>query len=217
MYKHQMTQPINNYLKILSYLKTFEGDEEYHEMESVLVGVVEETKHKIFRELKKEELILLTGGPAPIYSFGRTTRDGYGGRDVQWNRVKIGENTPFKGKITFKGSKHLRDELQLFDNNKINIHVGNNSTANMILNSSSSTISNNASSQIDRIIETLKKDKPSLNDQTFDIAISTFELLKAEIDTGKSTQDTWTKVLSIGANISSIGSLVLTLMQQFPK
>jgi hypothetical protein len=209
---------MNNYLKILSHLKAYEGDEQYHDIGEILVGMNKATMNKVFIELKKEGLIKLTGGPAPIYSTGLTNRDGYGSREVRWHSTKIGTDRPYKGKITFKGSKYLKDELQLIDINKMNIRIGDNSTANMILHSPNSTILNKPHSRdtINKIIEVLKNDTTQ-DASTISFAISTFSLLRAEVDLGNPTQDTWNKAFTIGANIASVGSLVLALVQQFTK
>jgi len=213
-----MTQHINNYLKILSYLKEYEGDEEYHEIEHVLVGINDEMKHKVFRELAKEGFVKLNGGPAPVYSVGKPSRDNYGSRQFSWQHSTIGESTPYKGKITFKGSKHLREELQMTNDNKVNINVGNYSTANLILHSPNSKIHNKVQSQenIQKIIETLKNDE-TLDIATKNTAVATFELLQYEVEAGNPTQDTWNKALTVGASIASVGSLVLALIQQFVK
>ena len=65
---------MNNYLKILSYLKIYEEDEQYHNIEDVLVGMNKTTMYKVFRELKNEEFIKLIGGPASFYTTGVRVR-----------------------------------------------------------------------------------------------------------------------------------------------
>jgi hypothetical protein len=103
----------------------------------------------------------------------------------------------------------------MIDNNRYNITIGDNSVANVIMNSAGSTINNRQSREkVDKIIETLQNDQ-NIDNATREDAISTFTLLRTEVEAGNRSQDTWNKVLTIGANVASVGSLVLALMQQF--
>jgi hypothetical protein len=200
-----MSNTFNNYLQILLYLKQFEGDGRMHSVEEQLV-VEHNQKISILIELAREEYIVLHGGHhASSVSFG----DGktYGGGYIS-----------AEAKITFKGSKYLKEELQMIDNNRYNIHIGDNSTANLIMHSPGSTIHNKVQTQkkITKIIETLKEDK-AIDITTRDNAILILNNLESEIEAGEPTRDTWNKVLAVGANIASVGSLVLALAQQFCK
>lgn len=213
-----MANAINNYLKVLSYLKQYEGDEEYHNIEIILNGVEKETQRKIFKQLQDEGLIKITGGPAHVYSFGKNVRSGYGSRDVQWSRFKLGEDTEYKGKITFKGSKYLKEELKSINDHNYNIQIGNNTTANVIFQSPNASIHNKTKNleQIEKIIKTIEDDK-SIDLSQKNKAINIFNNLSTEIKNGAPSQSTINNALVIGASIASIGSLVLSLLQQFIK
>lgn len=199
-----MDRPVNNYLKVLLYLKQYEGDGLLHNVEDVL-SLDKQQKQSILFELAKEDLISLVGGHnASAISFGDGKRFG-------------GEYITAEAKITFKGSKYLKEELEMIDNNKYNITIGNNSTANLIMSSPGSNINNQQHEEkISKIIETLRHD-PNIDNVTREDAIATFTQFQTEVQVGSTSQEVWNKALSIGANVASVGSLVLALMQQFLK
>ena len=200
----------NNYHKILLYLKQFEGDGEFHEIESLFVdfGLLE--RNEIFQELAREELIYLTGGNfsgLPLMGFADTNGkvDWVGGSD---RSVYI----PYQAKLKFKGSKYLKEELEMTDQGKYNINVEGNSTANVIIGSPGATINNKTEiiDKVKHILETIKNDD-TLNDSEKQQAIETFTQLETEIVTNNTKSLNIEKVMTIGAKISSIGSLVVAL------
>lgn len=203
-----MSKSLNNYLKILMFLKEFESDGVMHNVEDVLSPEVD--KGTILVELAREGLITLDGGTTfmPAFMFSDSDKIFSGGSSY----------SPYIAKLTFKGSKYLKEELEMIDNNRYNIHIGDNSTANLIMNSPGSTIDNNVltKNKIDKIIETLKADKV-IDESIKTQALQTFSNLNMEISTGKVAETTWKKIISMGSNIASIGSLVLSLLQEFTK
>jgi len=201
----------NNYLKILLYLKQFEGDGKFHEIESVLGDIDPKEKREIIEELAREDLIYLDGGRTtglPLMGFG----DGRG--NIKW----IGGNDenskyiPFSGKLKFKGSKYLKEELEMEDKGKYNIKVEGNSTANVIISSPGATINNKTEiiDKVKHIIETIKNDN-TINETEKQDAVNTFTQLESEIQADNPKSVTIDKVLTVGAKIASIGSLVVAL------
>jgi hypothetical protein len=198
-----MEKSVNNYLKVLLYLKQHEGDGLLHDVEDIL-AIDQQQKQSILFELAKEDLIKLTGGG----NDSSITIDSvtYGGGYI-----------PAEARITFKGSKYLKEELEMIDNNRYNITVSHNSIANLILHSPGSTINSQQNQEkVSKIIETLRNDE-SIDNVTRGQAIATFTQLQTEITAGNPSQEIWNKALSIGANVASVGSLVLALVQQFVK
>lgn len=207
----------NNYLKILLHLKQFAGDGKFHEIESILGDLGQQEKKEIVFELVREGLIYLDGGRmtgSAFIAFG----DGKG------NIKTIGDNytevkyLPFSGKLKLKGSKYLKDILEMADKNEYNINVSDGSTANVIISSPNSTI-NNKTEIIDKtksIIKTIETDN-SIDGSTRQIAISDFSQFLIEVEKDIHNQATIDKILSFGSNISSIGSLVVSLIQLLAK
>ena len=203
----------NNYLKILLYLKQFEGDGKFHEIENVLGDIDKQEKREIITELAREDLIYLEGGHMtglPLIGFG----DGRG--NVKW----IGGDTanskyvPFSGKLKFKGSKYLKEELEMIDKDKYNIKVGDGSTANVIISSPGATI-NNKTDIIDKvraIIKVIETDN-TIDTLTQQTAIGDFKQLLKEVEQDRKNPATIEKIVSFGGNLSSIGSLVVSLIQ----
>lgn len=202
----------NNYHKILLYLKQFEGDGEFHEIESLFVdfGLIE--RNEIFQELAREELIYLTGGNfsgAPLMGFVDTNgkMDWFGGSD---RSVYI----PYQAKLKFKGSKYLKEELEMTDKGKYNINVDGNSTANVIIGSPGATINNRPEiiNKTKSIINTIENDN-SIDNTTKQQAIGDLNQFINEVEQGTPKKETVDKVLTLGSNIASIGSLVIGLIQ----
>ena len=202
----------NNYHKILLFLKQFEGDGKFHEIESVLGDIDAKEKEEILGELAHEELIYLEGGTwtgLPLMGF-------FGGGKVEWigGRNEFSKYEPFRGKIKFKGSKYLKEHIEMADKGKYNIKVDGNSTANVIIGSPGATI-NNRSEIVDKvktIINTIENDK-SIDESTRQDAIGYFNQLLKEVDLNTKNLSNIEKIFSLGGNISSIGSLVISLIQ----
>ncbi len=199
---------MNNYLKVLLYLKQFEGDGKFHEVESLLNDIDKDEKKEIFIELAREDLVHLDGGRYTGLPIIIGYRDGtsrtFGGDNIEYE--------PYSAKITFKGSKYLKEELEMTDKGKYNIKVEGNSTANVIISSPGATINNKTEiiDKVKHIVETLKTDN-TLNQIEKQEAIDTFIQLENEIVADKPKSVTIDKVLTIGAKVASIGSLVIAL------
>lgn len=201
---------MNNYLKVLLYLKQFEGDGKFHEVESLLTDINKEEKKEIFVELAGEDLIHLDGGRhtgLPIiigYADGRSKT--FGGDNIRYE--------PYTAKITFKGSKYLKEELEMTDKGKYNISVDGNSTANVIIGSPGATINNKTEviKAAKTIIKTIETDN-SIDNVTKQEAIGDLTRFINEVEQGNPKTETVDKVLTLGSNIASIGSLVISLIQ----
>ena len=198
---------MNNYLKVLLYLKQFEGDGKFHEAESLLTDIDSEEKKEIFGALAREDLIYLDGGRytgLPIiigYRDGRSKT--FGGDNIQYE--------PYTAKLTFKGSKYLKEELEMEDKGKYNIKVDGNSTANVIIGSPGATINNKTeiADKVKNIIKTIENDN-SIDTSTKQNAIGDFNQLLKEVELDTKNPATIEKIFSSGGNISSIGSLVVS-------
>lgn len=202
----------NNYHKVLLYLKQFEGDGKYHEIESILGEIDAKEKEEILRELAHEELIYLEGGTwsgLPLMGF-------FGGGEVEWvgGKDEFSKYEPFRGKIKFKGSKYLKEDIEMADKGKYNIKVDGNSTANVIIGSPGATINNKTEvlEKIKDIIQVLKNDN-SLDNSSQEKSVELLTRLQQEIEVNRKNPETIQRILSLGSNISSIGSLVVSLIQ----
>jgi len=202
---------MNNFLKVLTYLKKFEGDGQFHEIENV-IKMDSETRRTIFSLMVQEGLIKIKGGHRNIdmlVSFG----DGRGNITTLGVPDKV-IYYPYVGQITFKGSEHLKSENKKEMKSNVNVKTGKNSKVNLIVNSPNSKIVDNSKKIISRtkkIIETIQTDN-SLTELKKKKAIQVFETLIAETKQGQVGQSTWEKIWDIGAKIATIGSMVTSLM-----
>ena len=203
---------MNNNLKVLLYLKQFDGDGKFHEVESILGDLKKDEKEEILFELAREEMLYLDGGKwtgLPLMAFfGGGQVDFIGGSDEH------SEYIPYKGKLRFKGSKYLKEELEMIDKNKYHINVGDGSTANVIIGSPHATINNKPEiiNKTRTIIKTIENDN-SVDNTTKQQAIGDLNQFITEVEQGSPNKETVDKVLTLGSNIASIGSLVISLIQ----
>lgn len=201
---------MNNYLKVLLYLKQFEGDGKFHEVESLLPDIDKKEKKEIFVELAREDLVQLDGGRHTGLPIIIGYRDGssktFGGDNIRYE--------PYTAKLTFKGSKYLKEELEMEDKGKYNIKVDGNSTANVIIGSPGATINNKTEivDKIKAILKTIENDN-SIDTSSRQNAIGDFNNLLKEVEQDTKNPATIEKIFSLGGNISSIGSLVVSLIQ----
>jgi len=117
--------------------------------------------------------------------------------------------------VTKEGLNYLHNVEKETQNNSssINFNVGNNSNVNFINHSPGATINNSEIiNKVNNIIDTIHNDN-SIDNSTKQVAIETLNKLKKEVEAGLSTKNTINEILTIGANISSIGSLVISLLQ----
>lgn len=208
----------NNYLKVLLHLKQFEGDGSYHPIEEVLGNIKLAQKEAILRELEKEQFINLVGREEQYlsYVFERNVLTGQS-RMVEDPLNDIIKNTPqqpFRAKITFKGSKYLKEELQMQKSGVYNINIsGDSAKHTVVLESSQVTIYNQdeAKKQIDQIIDTITSDN-SIAQELKQTSVAEFQQLKTELERGN-VPKTINKVLSYGDQIGSIAGFMLALAQ----
>lgn len=201
---------MNNYLKVLLYLKKSEGDGKLHEVESILSDIDKEERKEIFIELAREDLIQLDGGRYTglgiIVGNRNKTSKTFGGDKVEY--------IPFSAKITFKGSKYLKEELQMQESGKYNIAVtGQGTTNNFVIESQNVTIDNKAkfANRADKIIDTINNDS-SIDNNIKSKIINDLSNAKKQADqNGKVSGNLIKQILEYGSNISSIGQLVMGL------
>lgn len=201
---------MNNYLKVLLYLKQFEGDGNFHEIESILTDLPITEKKEILNELAREELIYLDGGiqlGLPLMVFlGDGEPVQVGGASDEFKYI------PYRGKLKFKGSKYLKEEMEMTEKGKYNINVEGNSTANVIIGSPGAMINNKAEiiEKVKHIVDTIQSDE-TISKEEKQEAIQVLNQLQTEISTDNPNSQTIDKVMTIGAKIASIGSLVVAL------
>lgn len=117
--------------------------------------------------------------------------------------------------VTKEGLNYLHniEKEDISNSSSINFSVGNNSNVNFINHSPGATINNSEIvNKVNNIIDTIHNDN-SIDNSTKQVAIETLNKLKKEVETGQSTNNTMNEILTVGANISSIGSLVISLLQ----
>ena len=213
----------NNYLKVLLYLKQFEGDGRFHTVEEILGDIELSQKKAILKELETEQFIQLTGREERYMSFiaeknlitgaAKVTASPF--NDIIANTPP----TPFSAKITFTGSKYLKEELQMQKSGVYNINIsGDSAKHTVVLESNNVTIYNQdeTKNKIDQIVNTITNDN-SITEELKQTAIADFHQLQTESEAGKVSNTLIGKILSYGDQISSIGSMALSLAQMFLK
>lgn len=209
---------MNNYIKILLYLKKFEGDGKEHPIEQLFPELLDTDIQNILQELSNENFIKYSGREDKYLSFDIT-------KDLLTNNAIIRHNSknldilnsepePFKAKITFKGSKYLKEELQMQESGKYNISVnGKGATNNFVIESSNVSIYNktNFKDTTDKIINKIKNDN-SVDEEIKVKIINDLKTANKQINqTGKVSGELVKQILQYGSNISSIGQMILTL------
>ena len=210
---------MNNYLKLLLFLKQHEGDGKFHNIEPLFPEIHLDEMKAIVGELDQEGLIKYIGRETRYDSFILEVNSMTGKSKMTespLNRLNdITPPTPLSAKITFKGSKYLKEELEMQQTGKYNINIGDGSTANLILESTSSTINNYTQVQqkIEEIINAVQQDN-NANDETKTQILESLAKASNEIQAQKAISKTTLKdILTRGAEISSIGSLLASLAQ----
>jgi len=212
-------QTMNNYMKLLLYLKRFEGDGKFHPIEHLFHELSIDEMKVIFNELVEEKLIDLTGHEPRYTSFILEQNLITGESKVTSNPlndiIMNSEPNEYKAKITFKGSKYLKEELEMQNSGKYNINVsGQGANNTFVIESENVTVSNkqNFEAKTEEIIKAIKDDS-TISDSIKGEAISAFESAKIELSQfGKISATLLPKLLQYGSQISSIGSLVLKLL-----
>ena len=209
---------MNNYLKLLLHLKQFEGDGKMHPIEQLFPDLTTREKGNIFKELVDENFIVLTGREPRYdsYIFEKNIMTGESKiTKSPFNKLnREMEENEYKAKITFMGSKYLKEEIEMQEKGKYNINVsGSGANNTFVIESNNVTIENKPdfSKKIEKIIETLKSDK-SISDELREKAISDFQKAKIEVNnSGKLPEKIMKGILQYGAQIGSIGSLLYQL------
>jgi hypothetical protein len=197
---------MNNYIKLLDSLDSFAGDGQFHKVHSLLESMgfnTDEKKRSFLFELSSHDLINFDGGSkgSEISFSSESGRKTFGGF---WEKE-------FEAKITIKGSEYLKENKPKNDTG-VSINGNNNQ---VVLGSHNFTVYQ--SQEIDDLIKNIKdiisRDQNLAHDYKMQ-SISAFEQLQSEVTEKKISKGTWSKIISIGSDISSIASLLLMLAEQ---
>lgn len=209
---------MNNYRKLLLHLKQFEGDGQLHLVEFLFPNTSSNALKSILNELSEEGLIKFAGREERFLSF--IVEKNLLTNQTEWAEHPLNDNIlnsepeSFKAKITFKGSKYLKEELQMQESSKYNISVsGQGAINNFVIESQNVTIENkfNFTNTADKIIETINNDN-SIENGIKAKVINDLVIAKKQINqNGKVSGDLMNRILEYGSKISSIGQLVLGL------
>ena len=206
-------------MKLLLHLKQFEGDGKMHEIEQLFPEMPTSEKTNIFKELAEENLIILKGREPRFYShiidINRQTGESSITESPMNEIIDKTHPQKFTAKLTFKGAKYLKEEIEMQDKGKYNITVsGEGANNTFVIESSNVRIENKSEfkNQIDNIIDVLRSDH-SIKNELKQQAISDFQDAKNELgQNGKLPKKIMDNILQYGSEISSIGSLVLQLL-----
>jgi len=209
---------MNNYLKLLLHLKQFEGDGKMHPIEQLFPELSLDEKFNIFYELEEEGLISFTGRVTKYdsYLFEKNLLTGESKiTESPFNKITVeANNDEYIAKITFKGSKYLKEELEMQEKGKYNINVSGKRASNtFVIESKNVTIDNRKdfATKIEKIIKTIKEDE-SIDNALKEKAITDFKKAKKEVEkSGNLPENIMKGILQYGAQIGSIGSLLFQL------
>jgi hypothetical protein len=209
---------MTNYIKLLLHLKNFEGDGNMHPIVQLFDNKPIDEVKNILQELSDEGFIIFTGGESRYLSYFSKTN--ILTNETVWTESPNNEyilNTPpppLRAKITFKGSKYLKEELQMQEAGKYNISVsGQGATTNFVIESQNVNIDNKANfvNKADKIIDAINNND-SIENTVKAKVINDLTIAKKQIDeNGKVSGDLMKTILEYGSNISSIAQLVLAL------
>lgn len=198
------------YSKLLLLLNENQG---YHNIEPFFAenNIIDiHSKESILSELAKLDHIKYHGGypPSPMVYVVSLVGD-----DEPKEPVVIRD---FYAMITIKGIESLNKPEPKPDskNKNISIKLGDNANANFILDSPNSTsqITLNILEKLNQITKKVDSDN-SLNDKQKAKIIELVETAKQESIHGQLSKPTITDLITHGASISSIGSLVLEIIK----
>lgn len=201
------------YSKILHLLNQNQG---FYNLEPFFLeqGILDlHSKELILKELAKLEYIKYKGGyPASpmVYIISRHENN---------RNTKPVVIEDLYAMITIKGIESLSKTEPKPDskNKNISIKLGDNANANFILDSPNSTsqITLNLAEKLNNISKQLQNDN-TLNESQKELVLHLIETAKSEaINNGQLSKPTITDLITHGASISSIGSLVLDLIKPF--
>ena len=200
---------MNNYLKILDYLKQYYGDGQYYEFEFLLENLDKKNIKNIAEGLNKDNLIDIDS------RTGRTPFTiSYSGDPF----YKPPRYIPFKGRLTLKGFNHLNNALEMKEK-KGSTTFSNINNSQIVVQSTNTNINigniQNQPEIIDitrKIVETLKSDN-TINEDIRHQHLQLFQTLLIQAQNGQIDKETGKKALTVGDSVSSIGSFLLSLSQ----
>lgn len=106
---------MNYYIKMLLHLKQFEGDGKLHPMRSVFIELAPEFRRSIFKELYEEDLIVWAGEELEEILNDVSRKD-----ECFISKIINSAESQYWARITFKGSKYLKEELEMLERGKYN-------------------------------------------------------------------------------------------------
>jgi uncharacterized protein YegP (UPF0339 family) len=196
---------VNNYIKILTHLREFAGDTELHNIHSFLdkLGLIDKKqKNSILSDLQKMDYIRYDGGTK-------------GGQMIIGGK-KFGEiyQAEFKARITIEGLKYLKEDLEMEKQGSYNFKIEG-SNNQVVIDSKNVTIKvkDEVENLIQSVIKAIEADT-SIQIETKDSYKGTFYKLSTEVSQDKLNQATIKEAISIGDSLSSIGSFVLSMINQ---
>ena len=202
------------------YLKQFEGNGKEYEIEHLFPELKPYEIKNVLQEIANEGFITFSGREERMLSF--IVEKNILTNETNWSESPLNEHIlnseppKLKAKLTFKGSKYLKEEIQMQESGKYNISVsGEGATNNFVIESQNVNINNKVKfeKEIDEVIERLKCDS-LIENELREKAIEEFQKAKlAVLETGKIPNNIFKNLLEYGSNISSIGQLVLGIGQ----
>lgn len=205
-------------MKLLLFLKQYEGDGKMYQIEHLFPEMSVNELKSILNELTDEQLIIFTGRESRNLSFLVEKNILIGESKVTESPLNkiINDTEPakFKAKLTFKGVKYLKEEIEMKESGKYNINVSGEGTNNtFVIESKKVTVNNKPEfkNKIDKIIDALNSDQ-SINNELRQTAISDFIKARETLEEKGNMTKIMEKISQHGSEISSIGSLVLQLL-----
>lgn len=182
---------MNYRLKILEFLKKFDGDADYHNIEPIMEGLSYDQMRMTTQDLAKQDYIKAHGGTDFMH--------------VEQNHPSY---KPIKARITLQGSQYLKELLKEQSNMTFNIQNSNN--LNLAVNSPNAKLRQDISTnEIEKIVSLLKEN------QTIDIIFKD-ELIKQvqEIRQNPSHSESNIKnLVGWSADLIQIGQAIQQLFQ----
>jgi uncharacterized protein YegP (UPF0339 family) len=201
---------MNNYIRILVFLREFAGDTNFHIIHDFLndIGLIDNSKKKtILSELSSLGLLKYDGGR----KGGQII---LGSREGKTKTFGDFWDKKYEAKITIEGLKYLKEELEMEKQGSYNFKIEG-SNNQVVIDSKNVTIK--AKDEVETLIQSVIKSIEADNTiqlETKDIYKRTFYKLRTEVSQDKLNQDTLKEAITIGDSVSSIGSFVLSIVNQ---
>lgn len=213
---------VNYKIVILEYLKEFEGNGIFYNVDSLLLGLGSEQKNNILEDLVADGHVFKQTGTGRWTSPPRrTVSTNHDNLRNGFYEIKSPPSIafiPYKIKINSKGIDYLESKHK---NKNTGINVSGNPGATILVNSPNSVVNINDPQKqtewvnmAEKIIDALRADQSVSKDFQRDMLLFLAELID-HIKEGKVPDGAPLKVLSIADKVSSVASLGITLATQF--